>query len=1058
MESNKEPNEESLTTGGMSNTLTTDTTDSNLDAGITALPGHKYSEEELERILEIEKEALEQFPPNQGHYFQSKVLLIDQFKAFANLHGFEVAQDGKTIACNRRELTTADTNKQKKRKKELPEYKRRKRETNRCGCTFSLRYTFCKNIPGAPEGSVRITYGSFKHSNGCSPSSSQLVAQKTQSGAYSKKILAQKKFEEIVSYARRANKNFIDARTLRTMLREFLPPRVPIPAQFLANFRIRLKRILENNDAEEAAAAAQSLIDPTSAATAADESNPDWLDQASIHARELLKEALQYGTDSERILSLLRKLSNEDAGFTFAVARDRYGELIGFLWQTPAMRANFELYGDTLFLDMMKRQLNSVHFPYYGISLIDSNGNLCLGGESLLITERLEAYVWSVNQLLAMTPTKARSSIKMIYGDGIMSVRLLQLLKIENTCNLGLDVHHLLGVGGDWEKFFGGLWNSLQPLFSDLVYSQSKECYNRSIQAIRDRLQDQTHYLDYVEREVHPNRKLFVRYFVLQYPMNLMKQGQSIAESNHSSYVQRIGPSSTVEPAVAVVEMLERQKEMNSEKEGKLFQKYMLAKTKSSLLFSAGKVDDAQAVQSLSEWGYEIWSKAISQSKRMKATVVDGVVHATVVQSGVVLSTFPVGGYCESCINKIAFGCPCACEFSYYGISFNIENWPKRFHQQEKVPVSHSIGNYKSGDAMYDPTELDSTQSDYSDDDGAVLMDYECDGDYQDPGNEAVVEQPTFPPATNTLVDQGTENHPPLNDCGTQSRNGKMSFEQIMRVLTDFAQTVQGHRDLPTMLGVVVAMKEHATLGEAVSEPMEDKIQGYLSQFLTFRSGETLFSTRSDVGAATSRPLVQAQVSQSGRIRTSRLKSGAETRHHSIPRGNSSTPLCSFCKQPGHKVSNCRTMGGYGDYIPRTERDGYALELGDDRYHALEQVPPVIEEYISTADFGKRLAWPRKAVHLVVETVYRNPNYIAAASRFASSSNKAPPEENIVKVAFLGEGGSRLVAEQDADFVDYYTVATVRKWIYQHFKPETKRLLSKLKRGPQNKDPFLYHH
>jgi hypothetical protein len=37
------------------------------------------------------------------------------------------------------------------------------------------------------------------------------------------------------------------------------------------------------------------------------------------------------------------------------------------------MRADWEDFGETLFLDAMKRQLNSVHWPYFGPCVLDGD-------------------------------------------------------------------------------------------------------------------------------------------------------------------------------------------------------------------------------------------------------------------------------------------------------------------------------------------------------------------------------------------------------------------------------------------------------------------------------------------------------------------------------------------------------------------------------------------------------------------------------------------------------------------------------------------------------------
>ena len=50
------------------------------------------------------------------------------------------------------------------------------------------------------------------------------------------------------------------------------------------------------------------------------------------------------------------------------------------------MRADFELYGCTLYIDFMKRQMNSYEWPYISIVAMDSNGSpRVVAGKSTLV-------------------------------------------------------------------------------------------------------------------------------------------------------------------------------------------------------------------------------------------------------------------------------------------------------------------------------------------------------------------------------------------------------------------------------------------------------------------------------------------------------------------------------------------------------------------------------------------------------------------------------------------------------------------------------------------------
>ncbi len=57
--------------------------------------------------------------------------------------------------------------------------------------------------------------------------------------------------------------------------------------------------------------------------------------------------------------SLLKATAAEDKGFSYRIARDPKGKVVGFVWQNANMRRQLELNGGYLSLDAIKRQIVS---------------------------------------------------------------------------------------------------------------------------------------------------------------------------------------------------------------------------------------------------------------------------------------------------------------------------------------------------------------------------------------------------------------------------------------------------------------------------------------------------------------------------------------------------------------------------------------------------------------------------------------------------------------------------------------------------------------------------
>ncbi|EJK50475.1 hypothetical protein THAOC_30532, partial [Thalassiosira oceanica] len=88
-----------------------------------------------------------------------------------------------------------------------------------------------------------------------------------------------------------------------------------------------------------------------------------------------------------QFVDYLKLIQARAKGFSFKLAEDTSGKkktLLGVLWMTATMRRNFELYGDYISLDMMKRGLNTLLWPYIGVAMYDNMKKVCLACEGTL--------------------------------------------------------------------------------------------------------------------------------------------------------------------------------------------------------------------------------------------------------------------------------------------------------------------------------------------------------------------------------------------------------------------------------------------------------------------------------------------------------------------------------------------------------------------------------------------------------------------------------------------------------------------------------------------------
>ena len=150
------------------------------------------------------------------------------------------------------------------------------------------------------------------------------------------------------------------------------------------------------------------------------EDSAHFVDDASRNARKILFNLLNESQDETHNAKLfLQQCHEQDQGFTYNLCYDNDGKLTALLWMSPYQRGNYEQFGSTVFLDMMKRQVNSVHWPYVSIVCLDADGKMVSCAEAFCCQERIEAYCWCLRSVAIMAPLRPLRMIKVMFGDGI---------------------------------------------------------------------------------------------------------------------------------------------------------------------------------------------------------------------------------------------------------------------------------------------------------------------------------------------------------------------------------------------------------------------------------------------------------------------------------------------------------------------------------------------------------------------------------------------------------------------------------------------------------------
>ena len=156
----------------------------------------------------------------------------------------------------------------------------------------------------------------------------------------------------------------VNPRQLRGLLKNHIPASYSITPSDVCNFRARaLKHSLENKPVDSADA--QKLLE--FAPLAADESINIVDDDVSREKiAEYLRLVLQDTAEGWKALAFLQKCKDGTTGFDYRIDKDDNQRPIGICWITNSMRKAWIKFGLMVFLDAMKRKMNSLHWPYIG--------------------------------------------------------------------------------------------------------------------------------------------------------------------------------------------------------------------------------------------------------------------------------------------------------------------------------------------------------------------------------------------------------------------------------------------------------------------------------------------------------------------------------------------------------------------------------------------------------------------------------------------------------------------------------------------------------------------
>lgn len=362
------------------------------------------------------------------NYYQLKQLM----KSFGSEWGFTVGTvAGWQLHCSYGVKTKAYTS-------QVSPGKQRAKASLKVGCGFKIMTSPRSKASPKIKTPVKITQKSLEHTDSCEPGVDTLIIAKRASGEYFSKL----DLAKLTEICRIINAGPVNANTLRMLLRDHIPDKVPITSTDVHNVRARVFKLMQSGDINLDVNEATKIINFSGLES--NEMVKLGTDVSAQKAREFLRQTLQQTDAAWKVPAYLDLLSKNDPYFDYRIARNESQAPIGVVWISKTMREDLLRFGEMCFLDAMKRQLNVLHWKYISPTVLDHEFRAKSVSESLFIEEDLDNYAFVINAMFEMEPLFEKQRLRLIFADGFISDSLLPKIGLaRETTHVFSDHFHL---------------------------------------------------------------------------------------------------------------------------------------------------------------------------------------------------------------------------------------------------------------------------------------------------------------------------------------------------------------------------------------------------------------------------------------------------------------------------------------------------------------------------------------------------------------------------------------------------------------------------------------
>ena len=273
----------------------------------------------------------------------------------------------------------------------------------------------------------------------------------------------------------------LPAQMLRPILKDSLPCSTNLDGKFIDNFRRRVAIHLAKNPNHIMV----SMDECKSLSTDKDLSKYDFvgMNDPTVRANlnDMYRKVMENDSNTWSALQFLNQCKKTINGFDFRILRGKAGNPTALLYMTSRMRYNLIRYGNIIFLDAQKRKYNTLNWPYIGPVIKNSDNRIGVTCEAIVTSEDNDTYAWVFKSMVSIEPRWSLKKLQILYGDKLITKKLLNNLNIESTCILHGDYYHLFKENWPKANNFGTVvFRMIKSHLSRMLLSRSKSEWDKA--------------------------------------------------------------------------------------------------------------------------------------------------------------------------------------------------------------------------------------------------------------------------------------------------------------------------------------------------------------------------------------------------------------------------------------------------------------------------------------------------------------------------------------------------------------------------------------------------